>query len=97
MNTTKYIGSSTEKITNASFLRGQAQFTDDVQLTDVAHVILVRSPYAHARIEKVDLSKALRLPGDIAAFSGEDLKEYPITPLVDLEPHRKYGATDTIV
>lgn len=39
------------------------------------YAVLVRSPYAHARIKKIDLSKALEVPGVVCALTGEEVAE----------------------
>jgi aerobic carbon-monoxide dehydrogenase large subunit len=54
---------------------GRTQWTDNLQLTGMLHVALVRSPMAHARIRSVDVSAALQQPGVVAAFTGDDLRD----------------------
>ncbi|GAA0926613.1 xanthine dehydrogenase family protein molybdopterin-binding subunit [Nonomuraea longicatena] len=53
-------------------LTGRTQWTDNLQLPGMAYVAFLRSPMAHARITRVDVSGARTLPGVLAAFSGED-------------------------
>ena len=48
---------ASEKVT------GKAKFTVDMKLPGMLHAKMVRSPYPHARILKVDTSKAEKLPG----------------------------------
>src|SRR5581483_3900696 len=43
------------------------------KLPGMLHAAIVRSPYAHARIESVDVSAALGVEGVVAAFTGRDL------------------------
>src|SRR5918994_5692228 len=45
------------------FIRGKGNYVDDVRLTGMLHSALLRSPYAHARINSVDTSAALELSG----------------------------------
>ncbi|WP_311173644.1 xanthine dehydrogenase family protein molybdopterin-binding subunit [Halobellus ordinarius] len=66
-------GSTVERREDSSLLTGEAEFTDD-KLPDAAHVSIVRSQYAHARIETIDLSEAEAQDGVIAAFTGEDIE-----------------------
>jgi len=40
------------------------------------HMDIVRSPYAHAKIKKIDSTEALKVPGVIAVITGETLAEY---------------------
>ena len=44
-------------------VRGEARYTADIQLPGMLHAAILRSPYAHARVAKIDLSKALAAPG----------------------------------
>ena len=57
------------------FLQGKGRYIDDVKLPGMLHMDLVRSPYAHAKILKIDASEALKLPGVLAVITGEDLKK----------------------
>jgi carbon-monoxide dehydrogenase large subunit len=56
------------------FIRGQGNYVDDVKLPGMLYLDIVRSPYAHAKITKIDKSAALALPGVLAVITGEDLK-----------------------
>jgi carbon-monoxide dehydrogenase large subunit len=57
------------------FIQGQGRYVDDVKLPGMLYLDLVRSPYAHAKIVKIDASAALALPGVVAVITGEDLKK----------------------
>jgi carbon-monoxide dehydrogenase large subunit len=56
------------------FLQGKGNYVDDVKLPGMLHLDIVRSPYAHAKILKIDTSAALATPGVLAVITGEDLK-----------------------
>lgn len=58
---------------DSRLLRGQGRFVDNLTLPGMLHMVLVRSPHAHARIRDIDLGPALSTPGVVAAFSGADL------------------------
>src|SRR6266498_4178614 len=77
-------------------LTGQGKYADDMSAPGVLWMHVVRSPYAHARIGRVDLSKALAMPGVVAAFSGQDLADdwagpllmaWPVTEDINNPPH----------
>ena len=75
------LGTRVLRTEDPRFLTTGGVYTED--LTDEAldgacHVFFVRSPIAHARIGRVDLSAALAAPGVIAAFSGADLADLPV-------------------
>src|SRR5207245_6475169 len=52
-----------------------AVYGADVQLPGMLHGRVLRSPHAHARIKKIDISKALALPGVEAIVTSEDLHD----------------------
>ena len=58
-------------------LTGRAHFVDDIRLPvgrpPILHMLVVRSPYAHARIEQIDTEAARAVPGVIAVLTGQDL------------------------
>jgi CO/xanthine dehydrogenase Mo-binding subunit len=51
---------------------GQAKFGDDFHLPDMLYGKVVRSPHPHARIKRIDASKALAVPGVKAVITGAD-------------------------
>jgi CO/xanthine dehydrogenase Mo-binding subunit len=53
-------------------VRGEAKYTADLQLPGMLHAAILRSPHAHARVKKIDLSKALAAPGVHAAVGPGD-------------------------
>jgi aerobic carbon-monoxide dehydrogenase large subunit len=57
------------------FIQGRGRYVDDVKLPNMVHMDIVRSPYAHAKILKIDATEALKIPGVLAVITGEDLKK----------------------
>jgi carbon-monoxide dehydrogenase large subunit len=57
------------------FIQGKGRYVDDVKLPHMVYMDIVRSPYAHAKIVKIDASAALATPGVLAVITGEDLKK----------------------
>ena len=55
------------------FVRGKGNYVDDVQLPGMLHSAILRSPFAHAKINNVDTSAALELEGVHAVITGADL------------------------
>ncbi|MGH3090942.1 MAG: xanthine dehydrogenase family protein molybdopterin-binding subunit [Gaiellaceae bacterium] len=72
---TTYMGQPVERKEDAKLLTGQSRFIDDLTLPGMVWAALVRSPYAHARITNVDVSKAREADGVVAVFTGADLAE----------------------
>ncbi len=52
---------------------GHGRYTDDIAVGGVGHVAFLRSPYAHARIRKMDIAAAEAAPGVIAVVTADDL------------------------
>src|SRR5260221_10955717 len=71
--TTRYFGAPIKRNEDQRLLTGRALFVDDVELPGLLHAALLRSPLAHARIRKVDVSAALERPGVVAAYTANDL------------------------
>ena len=55
------------------FVRGKGNYVDDVRLPGMLHSAILRSPFAHARINNIDTSAALELEGVHAVITGADL------------------------
>ena len=67
------IGHSVKRKEDARFIRGRGNYVDDVKLPGMLHMDIVRSPYAHARIKKIDTTRALATKGVLAVITGKDL------------------------
>jgi aerobic carbon-monoxide dehydrogenase large subunit len=67
------MGHSVKRKEDPRFLRGKGNYVDDVKLPGMLYLDIVRSPYAHAKIKKIDTSKALAIPGVLAVITGKDL------------------------
>lgn len=83
------------------FLSRGATYTDDLtddRLTGAAHLTLVRSPLAHARITGIDVEQARRAPGVVAVFTGADLGLAPVKlfPMAADGMVRHWLATDKV-
>ena len=72
MTDAPYTGKSILRHEDDRLLRGAGEFTDDIAPDAAARAAIVRSPHAHARIERIDASAALAAPGVLAVITGED-------------------------
>src|SRR6266849_439028 len=70
---TRVVGRPYPKVDAAAKVTGQTKFADDLFLPRMLHCKLLRSKLAHARIVRVDISKALAMPGVLAVATGRDL------------------------
>jgi len=59
----KFIGARVPRLEDPALLTGRGQYVDDLHLHGMLHASMLRSPHAHARIRKIDTSKALAMPG----------------------------------
>src|SRR6201987_934058 len=59
---------------DARFIRGKGTYLDDIRLPGMVHGVMLRSPYAHARILSIDTSRALAHPGVAAVITAKDLE-----------------------
>jgi aerobic carbon-monoxide dehydrogenase large subunit len=74
--TTRYFGAPVKRNEDHRLLTGQALFVDDVELPNMLHVAFLRSQVAHARLNSIDVSGALKCPGVVAVYTAEDLGAY---------------------
>jgi carbon-monoxide dehydrogenase large subunit len=66
------IGQAVRRVEDQRFLTGQGRYVDDIVLPAMAHGVIVLSPHAHARIKRVDVSKAKAAPGVLLVLTGAD-------------------------
>jgi carbon-monoxide dehydrogenase large subunit len=62
-----------KRVEDDRLLTGTGGFTDNLARPNQAHLVLVRSPHAHARIVKVDTAAARKAPGVAAVFTWDDM------------------------
>src|SRR5262245_31104022 len=72
------MGHSIKRKEDPRFLRGQGNYVDDVVLPGMLHMDIVRSPFAHAKINRIDSAAALKVPGVLAVITGETLAQYKL-------------------
>ncbi|MGB2899777.1 MAG: molybdopterin cofactor-binding domain-containing protein [Candidatus Acidiferrum sp.] len=78
----RVIGVPRRRVDARAKVTGQTRFADDIFLPRMAHCKLLRSPHPHARIRKIDTSRAIAHPGVYLVLTGKDLPiEYGILPV----------------
>ncbi|UPY35458.1 xanthine dehydrogenase family protein molybdopterin-binding subunit [Sediminicoccus sp. KRV36] len=70
------VGQPVPRQEDPKLLQGQGRYTDDLALPGQLYAYVVRSPYAHAVLNGVDVSEALAAPGVHAVITAADLTEY---------------------
>ncbi|HEX2427293.1 MAG TPA: xanthine dehydrogenase family protein molybdopterin-binding subunit [Gaiellaceae bacterium] len=69
-----WVGRSLPRLEDEALLRGEGHFLDDLDpVPNARHAAVVRSPYAHARITRLDPTAALELPGVVGVLTGADV------------------------
>ena len=68
-----FIGTNVPRKEDKRLVQGEGVFFDDVKRHGMGYVHFVRSPYAHARITSVDVSKALELDGVYGTLTGDEV------------------------
>jgi len=83
-----YIGKTVPRPNLDRLMQGRGLYVSDIELPRMAHVVFLRSPHAHAKLNGIDASVAKRMPGVIAVVSGNELSTV-ITPWVGVLSHLK--------
>lgn len=78
---TQIIGSTVKRREDPRLITGNGKYTDNMTLPRQTYLAILRSPHAHARIKKIDVSKAKALPGVIAIYTGKDLQAAGVNPI----------------
>jgi 2-furoyl-CoA dehydrogenase large subunit len=73
MESGTYIGRSVRSKEAPRHVAGRGRFVDDIVLPRMVHAVVLRSPYAHARIERVNGVKAMDTPGVFGVITPADV------------------------
>ncbi len=73
MPETRVVGQPVVKVDARKLVQGLPAFTDDMHMPGMLYGVLLTSPHAHARIKRIDASRARELPGVHAVLTHEDL------------------------
>src|SRR5271170_8269376 len=68
------LGCKRKRVEDIRFTQGKGNYVDDLKLPNMLYSEFNRSPHAHARIKKIDTTKAAAVPGVIAVLTAETLK-----------------------
>lgn len=83
---TRWFGAPVQRLEDPRLLRGKGTYVDDIELPQLLHAALLRSPHAHAKIANIDASAAMALPGVYLVLTAVDLGEV-LEPSPLLVPH----------
>ena len=71
---TNWVGAKYNRKEDHRLLTGKGRYLADLSMPGALHLVFVRSEQAHARIKKIDVSAAKKLPGVVTVLTGEDIK-----------------------
>ena len=76
------IGDAPKRREDARFVIGRGTYLDDLRFDDMAHATLLRSPHAHARITRLDVTAARLAPGVLVVLTGDDAAADGLQPML---------------
>jgi carbon-monoxide dehydrogenase large subunit len=88
-NDFRAIGKPVRRKEDQRLLTGRGRFSDDFNLPGQAYAAMIRSPYPHARIARVDAGRACAMPGVLGVFTGADVTADGLAPI----PHDPVPST----
>ena len=68
------VGSPIKRREDPRLITGQATYVDDIKIPGMLHMMVLRSPYGHARINSINTDAARKHPGVVAVYTAADLK-----------------------
>ena len=69
----RYTGQPLKRLEDPRLVMGHGSFVDDLQLPDMLHARVLRSPHAHARLRSIESAAVRQIPGVVAVLTGRDL------------------------
>src|SRR5262245_65955359 len=77
----RIFGSPIKRREDPKLITGQAKCTAAFSLPGMAHLAVVRSPWAHAKIKSIQRKKAAAMEGVLGVFTGQDMKDAGFGPI----------------
>src|SRR3979490_539699 len=81
----KWVGQPIRRKEEDRLVRGKGIFVDDQKLTGMLHIRFARASYGHAKIVRIDVSKAAALPGVVCTLTGAEVKGM-VKPFIEIGP-----------
>jgi aerobic carbon-monoxide dehydrogenase large subunit len=82
----RHVGQPLRRREDRPLLMGAGRYVDDLDVEQCVHLVLVRSPHAHARVVSIALDDARRAPGVMAVFTAGDVRDIGPMPVNRLIP-----------
>ena len=71
--TQRAFGAPVRRLEDPRLITGKGRFVDNISHPGMVHMVVVRSPYAHARITSIDTAAAAEMPGIVGVYTGADM------------------------
>lgn len=75
------IGDTPRRVEDQRFVTGQGAYLDDLPVAGLAHAVFLRSPHAHARIDRIGTAAALAAPGVLAVLTAAEVRADGLNPM----------------
>jgi aerobic carbon-monoxide dehydrogenase large subunit len=76
------IGASVVRKEDRRFITGKGRYVDDIKLPGMTFAHFIRSPYAHAKVNSIDASAAMDMPGVVAVLTGQQIVDDKVGNLI---------------
>ena len=77
IKTPRMLGQPVKRREDPRLITGAGQYLDDLHFPGMLHMAFVRSPYGHARVNGIDATEALKMPGVVAVVTAKDSRAPP--------------------
>ena len=96
LSASQWIGKPLRRLEDQRLLTGAGRYTDDVRPEGALHVAFLRSPHAHARIAKIEVSAARDAPGVAAVYLGADVVADGVGPIPFTHLHKRQDGSPIV-
>ena len=71
----RFLGKNVQRVDDVALVTGGVEFIDNVSMPEMLHCAMKYSNVAHARILRIDTTRAQQLPGVVAIITGDDVRK----------------------
>src|SRR5712692_6565008 len=71
-----YVGRALKRVEDPRLIKGIGTYTDDLRLPGMLHAAILRSPHAHARVVRINVSRAQSIAGVVSVLTGAEVNEH---------------------
>ena len=81
MAISQLVGAKIHRREDPRLVTGHGRYTDDLTRPALLHAAFVRSPFAHAKVSKIDITDAVKAPGVVAVYTARDFEGVILGPM----------------